>query len=212
MHWLAIWRVDCSVVVCDVAFAPLLSFIELFLRQYVDSTHFVLNSFTWINTLLLDLEIEEISPSKTRWVAYLAIFVAKSERFLRRNMITSFFALILAVIQHFDHVVAEERVLELSLHNAICAEIVPDTVDVRLCSNLLNLAKFWLILANFGCICLTCMALLPSLASSCAETCRFLARMGRIKLLLELLLERDEEPSCRTVGDGLTVAFDAVST
>ena len=147
MHWLAIWRVDCSVVVCDVAFAPLLSFIELFLRQYVDSTHFVLNSFTWSNALLLDLEIEEISPSKTRWVAYLAIFVAKSERFLRRNMITSFFARILAVIQHFDHVVAEERVLELSLHNAICAEIVLDTVDVRLCSNLLNLAKFWLIFA-----------------------------------------------------------------
>ena len=102
--------------------------------------------------------------------------------------------------------------LKLSLHNAICANIVLDTVDVRLCSNLLNLAKFGLILANLGRICLTCMAPLPSFAASSTETCRFLARMGRVKFLVELLLERDEETGCCAVGDGLTVALDAVST
>ena len=126
-------------------------------------------------------------------------------------MVTSFFAGVLALVQHFDHVVTEERVLELSLHNAICANIILDTVDVRLRSNLFNLVKFGLILADFGCIRFTCMALLPSFAASSAETRRFLARMGRVELLLELLLERDEEASCCTVGYGLAVALDAVS-
>ena len=87
-----------------------------------------------------------------------------------------------------------------------------DTVDVRLCSNLLNLAEFGLILANLGRICLTCMAPLPSLSASSAKTGRFLARMGRVKFLVELLLERDKEPGCCTVGDGLTVALEGVST
>ena len=103
-------------------------------------------------------------------------------------------------------------VLEFPFHNAVRANVVLDTVDVRLRSNPLDLAKFGLIFANLGRIRLTCMALLPSIAACSAETGGFLARVGRVKILRELLLERDEEACSCTVGDGLTLALDAIST
>ena len=101
--------------------------------------------------------------------------------------------------------------LELSLHYAIGAHIMLYIVDVGLLCNLLNLAELGFVLANLGRIGLAGMTSLPSIPARSPKTCRLLARMELILILLELLIERDEEPGRRTVRNRLRLALDTAS-
>ena len=72
-------------------------------------------------------------------------------------------------VEAVNHLVAPERVLQVSLIDALGAEILPWRDDDVLLSKLLDDVEFGLVLADLGRIGLARVAGLPGFAARCAE-------------------------------------------
>ena len=116
------------------------------------------------------------------------------------------------LVEDLEYMVTKLCMLQLSLHDSLLTNVFMRGPNHRLHGNLLDLAILWLVLADLRWIGLTCMTILPSIASCSVETCRFLVLRHIIvtiaaTFLPKALLEGYEEAGSRTRGATLGLVW-----